>query len=86
MTKSKKPLIVSDDGNLHWCSYEKAYRSVDDFPLNKKGGYHFYCRDCMKVVSNTPENNKNDLLTILGYKITGDIPVSEQFNLKHKIT
>ncbi len=90
MGKIKK-LIETDEGIFHWCSHEKEYRPIELFQENHKG-YYFFCDECLVEINKRknpthfdPKPHSKRILEILGYDPESDVPVSEQFILKHNL-
>ena len=83
--------IETDEGEMGWCSHEKEYKPIENFIINKKGEYHYFCNDCMKeMVDKRPPSTfdikqiSNKILENLGYDTNSEMPVHKQFEIRNK--
>lgn len=88
-------IIWEDDVQKCYCSKEEIYRPCSEFTVTKDNhGFTYYCRDClakMKLPDYEPEipiyvrKGADELLQKIGYEINSDIPVHQQFLIKHQL-
>lgn len=84
---------IEDGVQVCWCSREQLYKPCSNFTITKDNhGFTYYCRDClaeMKLPDYEPEipiyvrKGADKVLQKIGYKTNSEIPVHQQFLIKH---
>ena len=81
-------IIDTDEGQFHYCTTCEEYKPITDFYLcpKCKSGYQYSCKPCHRVrwrelnpVQLTDEEVLNLIFTNMGYDISGDKSINEQF-------
>ena len=86
-------VVFEQDIKMCWCSYEKMYKPCSVFsPRPGQHGYQYYCKDCAAAIKRDelePEasiyvrEGADNLLKKLGYNLSSELSVYEQFIKKH---
>lgn len=99
MPPKYRKIIYVDDEEMVWCSHEKQYVSSFEFETNDKGNYKQFCINCsekiyegrnMNYAMGAKERNEyveaeaKKMLENLGYDYQSNIPIHEQFKLRHQ--
>ena len=96
MSRDKVIRYKIENGVPHcFCSKHEEFHPCDEFQRSKGGhGYQYNCREIVKL-HNGPRSNdlarKNEkeqameMLTLLGYDTNSEIPIHQQFQIKHQL-
>lgn len=88
-------LVVVDGEQMCWCAREQKYHPCIEFSINKKSwtGFNYTCKNCVQEKLTSVQISPNEdgydeaigVLKRLGYDLNSEIPVHQQFKMKHNL-
>lgn len=100
MGAKKNKVIYIDDEEYVWCSHEKDYIIYSEFETNDYGEYKQFCIKCSESIyvdrnmnysmgaqerNQYVEDQSKLILRNMGYDVSGEFSIHEQFLIKHKL-
>jgi hypothetical protein len=86
---------IEDGVEMCLCSKHEEFHPCDDFQRTKGGhGYQYNCREITKIYNGPRSNDlarikekeqSMEMLTLLGYDTKSEIPIYQQFEIKHQL-